>query len=248
MESVFKTIVMFGCTHEKTNELKLALLEKETSKVFQSSKVDEIGQILDMSNRTAILVDNVNAALRLLSFNMRAKNRYFRMYILDWDATVDRNTVGSLGSRGVSTIRASELAPVIERMEIYLNGKVSILHKQDLIETKMDEKGFIGKAFFTMIEMAPSKGRLLISSHERENDVNELIGINWDMLLSDVIENASTYLKPQETTLENKSYCEIIYPHRINGQLTKMSIVHLAIDPKFQENHQRVMIFLQSMK
>lgn len=245
MEKVFKSVILFNCQRERSTDLKNSLSGPGTIKVFQTKNLDEVCQIVEMSNRTAILIDSYSIAETLGSVNLEVKNNLYRRYLLDWELSISKPARIQLNSKGITTISFKELTPVIEKMEIYLFGKVNIFNKKDFVEPKGQSEQ-IGKAFFTLIDLSHDQGRVLLSSHERENNISEVLGKNWDTFLLETLESAGSFTLPVEEILDNQQFYQIIFPHTKSNP-RKISIVHVLCDEKLPENLLRVKAFLASI-
>jgi hypothetical protein len=232
-------------THPKTESLKIMLQEWQRVQTFQSSDIDEVRQIVDMSLRSAILIDNAAAIPFALKENLTSKTGLFRKYYLDWDRGMDRQTMKFLSSNVVTTLKPHDIPQVMEKTELYLFGKVNIFNSKEGGEEKDQEQ--LGKAFFTHLEAVPSGWKTLISTHEAEANVSSIIGLDWEEFLEETLSMVDKLASVKEEKLMHKQYYQVIYPHKYNGVLRKLSIVHLAYDQRIQDNLNRLMAFLQSI-
>lgn len=247
MEKIFKSVVFFSSVQEKSKAFKALLSEINFIKVFSTDSLDETQQIVDMSQRTAILLDSMESLGSSMVQELSNKNGQYRKFYLDWELESTDNFFKQLGPLKITCISSKELSSAIERVELYLYGKVNIFNNKNYVEPKVEPVNPLGKALFTHLTEGPTGWKVLVSSHEREENVNEVIGVDWNILLSKILKQADKLSQPKEEKIESASSYQIIFPHIVEGKVRRLSIIHLPIDAKIEENVGRIRSFLQSV-
>jgi hypothetical protein len=243
--NAFKTIVFFGITDEKSFSLKHSLAHLPFIKVFQTTTIDEIKQIIDMSSKTAIVTDNLVALEKIKETVFSDGKDKARKYYFDWEMEMDQATSTLLGINKITILKTQKIPEAVERLELYLFGKVNIFSKGNYNPTKVDAEE--GNKFFTLLERIDGNWKVVASSHEKEDDISMVLGKDWNQFLGQTVQQVEAIKQPSEVKLSLKPFYEIIYPHFQNDIIHKLSIIHLSIDAHSEEDLTKIRSFLQNI-
>lgn len=241
----FKNILFFSTKNEKTLFFKEKLETIQSVKIFKTSDVDEIQQIIDQSEKTVILVDDEISAAKLFKATLNKTKARFKLFYISWDMLMDKNIREEVIEEHFTLIHPQDIDSAIERLELYFFGRVNMLTNPDPVEEKKDQ---FKKGYFTHLEKNGDKWRILISSHESDDEINKILGKNWNRYLNILMDEAKHLTDIFEKKLETAPYHEVIFPHLENGKLKKLSIVHLKLDTNFVENIVGIHKFLRELK
>ncbi len=198
-----------------------------------------------MSDKAVILVDDEIAANKIVKSTFNKKKARYKKYYLNWYLTLAKEVRENLVQRDFTLINSDEIAFVKERVELYLFGKVNVFSRPDL-PPESTEKTLFKKGYFTHLEKADGKWRILVSSHETDDEINDILGKNWDTYLEKLLLDEISLNKLIETRLET-DFHEMIYPHLVDGKLKKLSIVHVNTEGEYLENIMGIHSFLQKL-
>jgi hypothetical protein len=246
--SQFKSIILFHLKHAESEDLKTQLATLANVKVFNTTTLDEIQQIVDMSSKSAIICDDDEALETLKDNEFKSKRGLYRKYFINWDMNMSNLECSKVGESNVTVLRSKKIKPILNKFELYLYGKINIFNRHDY---KDDEKYEFDSAtyqkFFTLLEYEEQNWHVVISSHEREDLINTVLNKNWEALLDNIINIAPTITKPLESVNPNSSYYEIVHPHKKEGKINQITIVHLIKCPDLKNNILKVREFLKSI-
>jgi hypothetical protein len=244
----FKTIILFSPRNEKTLAFKAKLEGIKYIKLFQTTVVDEVQQVIDMSDQSVILADDEVEANKIFKGTLNKKRARFKKFYLNWFLTLPKMSRDTFLDQEYTLINSEEIDTVVERVELYFFGKVNIFSKRDAPpEVEVDKKSFFRKGYFTHLEKGRNEWKILVSSHEADDEISEMLGKNWDRYLENLLYSASDRMPMQETRLDSADYQEIVFPHFAEGKLQKISVVHVAVDEDFAKNIISVHSFLKTL-
>lgn len=240
----FKSMVLFEASKEKTKSLSEDLKSWPQLKIFSTNLLDELEQIVHMSEQSALIFDDKIWVREALEDEIpRAKHTKIRFYFIDWDSSCDSALVERLKASSVYVIQTDDPQLVKEKLELYFFGKIGVFNRRE--GTGQGSENILSKALFThLLQVGPS-WEVRLSSHERVPNIDSLLGENWDVLLKDLIGRAGQFQAPEERRLASNFY-EIIYPH-IKEEQKKLSIIHLKCDQNLDENLLKIRSFLQGI-
>lgn len=245
----FKTIILFRPRHEKTLELKTKLEGIKYIKLFQTSIVDEVQQLIDMSEQSVIIVDDEIQANKIFKGTLSKKLARFKKYYLNLYLTLPKVTQNIFMDQDYTVVNSEEIDSVIERVELYFFGKSRVFENPETPPEKASGNSlFAKKAFFTHVKKLNFGWSTLVSSHESNDDINDVLGVNWDRYLGELLEKATDGMELQEKRMDDSNYQELIYPYYKDGRLSKLSIVHLLVDEDFAKNLLTIYSFLENHK
>lgn len=242
--NAFKTIIFYGVKDEKSISLKQSFSHCDFIKVFQTSGIDEIKQILDMSSKSAVVTDDLDALERIKEDVLSGTKGKLRKYYFDWDLKMSSTASSNLSLDKVTVLKTPNVEDVLGRLELYLFGKIHVVKDKSFNPRSESEEG---NNFFTLLEFVDGSWKVMASSHEKEDDVGDLLGKDWNQFLNQTKDNAQTIIRPSENKLTQKPFYEIIYPHFQNDVIHKLSIVHLNMDDQSEENLKKIRLFLQNI-
>jgi hypothetical protein len=246
-DSRFKSVIFFGISEQPSHLLIQSIKAFEGAKVFSTPHYDELLQIIDMSSKAVIITDNLKPLKHLIDHPLQGKKRFFRVYHADWLKSLSKIEQEKLLSSKITVFKSTDKQQVLDKIELYLFGKVNVFKSGYFEETAPLFKSDETRSFFTMMELSAGGWKVVTSSHEREEEISELIGKNWETFLEDVLAKAHTFNQIVENKIWNKPYFEIIFPHWSGEKIHKVSIVHLSLDEKLSQNLEKVKKFLQSI-
>lgn len=223
--------------------IKNKLQEVPGIKVFVSNHLDELQQIVDMSVKTAILMDQPAKIGEFMEGHISRDKGLFRKYFIDWNGKLPKEDVSKLSRFNVSTIKALSENAVIDKVELYLSGKVTI-SRNKATGVSFNEGFTISKGYFTHIKFEENDWNTMLSSHELEEDMMYILGQDWDSYMSEAISTVSASKKIVSKMLKGGQLYEILYPHMVDNQLAKISIVHLKTNDPYDEMIHKVKSFL----
>jgi hypothetical protein len=245
MRQHFISVVFFEAVHPQSLLLKSTLSNSTLVKIFTASGKDEIQQIVNMSERTVIVSDlNDLRNLRVREGDIAGLG-HSRKYFLDWKLAPGAPAQVSIGEDGVCIIKTNDPSIPIEKFELYLFGCINVFSRPTFVEPTFS-KNQNGKYFFTHFSLVGDRWKTIISTHEREKNISELLGKDWEKLVTEVLADAPNYKKIREEVL-NKPFYQSIYPHFIDGKLKKLTIAHLVYNAQVQENLARFYKFLETL-
>ncbi len=244
----FKTIILFSPRNENTTVFRVQLDSINYIKIFETSIVDEVQQIVDQSERAIILVDDEVAANKIFKATINKKVARFKKYYINWFNTMGKSIQQELFEQNFTVINSEDVHTVIERIELYFFGKTKIFdNAQPPVDTDRDKKSHLKKGYFTHLEKRENGWKVITSSHEAEDEINTILGKNWDMYLDDTLSIVPGLKTFSEVRLDAAPFHEIVYPHFKDGKMKRISIVHVSIDGDFVDNIMNVQKFLETM-
>lgn len=247
IERDFTSILFLGSFYDRTKQLKASLSHFPFLKTFESSHLDEARQIIDMSTKTVVLVDNENALQILLKYSLADTKGSYKVFYVDWDFVIDKDRSASLKTNGITVIKSKEFPPVYERLEMYLYGKTNVFEKHGFLNSDQKIPDHGHKGFLTIIEVIDYKWRMVASTHEQINNIDQVIGKNWKNFLDETLTKAHLLTEPQETQLDDKPYLEIITPYIRDDKVWKISISHINTETTTDVSIDKIKSFLQSI-
>ncbi|HXH75332.1 MAG TPA: hypothetical protein VNJ08_10230 [Bacteriovoracaceae bacterium] len=249
MNSPYKVIIFFATKSNGSMDFKIRLEQIKFIKVFATNDIDEVQQIIDMSEKAVILVDDEIAANKLFKATLNKTKSQFKKFYLNWYMNVTRDIKEKLLEYNYTAIDSEEMDLAIERVELYLFGRIAIFKKADYVpEVEVKKENQLTKGYFTHLERYDRSWKILISSHESDDEINEVLGVSWDVHRDKIVREAIHMAGPSEVRLESSPYHEVIFPHIENGKVSKLSIVHVNIDENYAESIMNTYKFLQALK
>lgn len=244
--SSFKSVIFFGVTDKRSLAYKETLSKITLVKVFLISSLDEMQQIIDMSEKTVILTDNNEALEFLIKFSFD-KKKPSRRYHLDWEGKLALKDSSALSVNKISVIKASESGAIDEKIELYLFGRVKIFELGVFVASNNQVSEIKAQNFFTYLACSEAKWKIVVSSHEKEDNISSILGKNWEEFIDKLTSQAKSITGPVEDEVGDKSYYEIVYPYYFQGEIKKMCVIHFKVDGNFQFNKQKILNFLSSI-
>lgn len=242
----FKSVIFFACTNEKTELFKNRLSSLGYIKIFETPIVDELQQIIDMSEKAVIVVDDDVAANKMFKATINKKMARFKKFYLNWYDSLAKTLGEKLHEQEFSIIYSSDVSVAVERLELYFFGKVNVFNNSRK-GTEIEQKPHFKTGYFTHLERNDRKWRVLVSSHEKDDEINKMLGKNWDLYLQNVLIDAADLKAPIEMKIEPAPFHEMVYPHIVDGKVKRLSIVHVRLDDNFVSNLMSIHKFLQTM-
>lgn len=246
MTSKFKNIIFFSTNGENSSLFKTRLEGINSIKIFKTTDVDEVQQIIDQSEKAVLLVDNEVSAVKLFKATLNKKTAHFKMYYLNWDLVMEKEVRENIIEKNFTIVNSEDVDAAYERVELYFFGRVNVLNNPDVASS--DKKSQFKKGYFTHLERLENKWRILTSSHEADDEINQVLGKNWDTYLETLLEDGAHLKEMFERKLDSALYHELVYPHLENGKVKKLSIVHVKLDNHFVENIMVIHKFLKELK
>lgn len=219
----FRSIVFLGNSLKETLDVKDNISTISSVKVFQTQNVDEVQQIISMSRKTAVIID---ASSFLESIGQRKIAGNFKYYYLDWKNTKRPESI-------------------IEKIELYLFGKINIFKQGLYVEPEVET--ITSQHFFTLLEFKKEGWKPVISSHEKMENISEIIGKNWDSFLNEIIISGHQIKNMKEIFLDTTSYYEVIFPVIQNEKIQRICIIHVNIKEEVEEIIKKTKSFLASI-
>jgi len=243
----FKTVIFFSTENENTLKFKEELEKIKYIKIFTTNDVGEVQQIIDQSEKAVILVDHEVAENKLFRATLNKKKARFKKFYINWYLTMAKDLVEKLSERNITLIRSTDVESVFDRVEMYLFGKAKIFDNAETSPKAPASTLLLKKGYFSHLEKQDHKWKILISSHETDDEVSKTLGLNWDKHMESILASSADFRELTETRLESSQFHELIYPHIVDGQLKKISIVHLNLDDNFVTTVVSIHKFLQSL-
>lgn len=248
MSYKFKNIILFSPTNEKTTQLKDKLQAIKFIKVFVTDIIDEVQQIIDMSDKAVILVDDDITANKVFKATLNKKKARFKKFYMNWYPTISKAMSENVFEQDFTLIYSPDVDSVIDRVELYLFGRANIFNNPNYsAEAEPEKKVLFKKGYFTHLENINGIWKILISSHETDDEIDEMLGKNWDAYLQSLLKKANDLDTLTEAKLETAAFHELVYPHKENGKINKLSIVHLNLDEHFASNIMNIHGFLKNL-
>lgn len=233
--------------NENSDSFKDYLEQIKSVKIFKTSDVDEVQQIIDQSEKSVILVDDEISASKLFKATLNKTKARFKLFYISWDMLMDKQIREDVIENNFTLLHPQDLSTAIERLELYFFGKINMLtNPEPVLELKKND---FRRGYFTHLEKTKdNKWRIMISSHESEDEINLMLGKNWNRYLNILMDDAKHLTEMYEKKLETAPYHEVVFPHMENGKIKKLSIVHVKIDDNFVEHIMGINKFLKELK
>jgi len=246
-ELSFKNVIYYKTTLEKSDAFARDYL-KDLSylKFFKTSILNEVLQIVEVSSRTTIMVDNEEAAIEFVGNKLQNRKGHYRVYLIDWDLKLTKTRRDFFRLHDITPLYKIEQHKVMEKIELYLFGKVNIfkLEAEDKFEIYHP---VATKSFFTQLQLQNGEWRVILSSHEREDNIGKILGKDWENFMDDILLDANNITNMSIERLEGKPFFELIYPHIKNNQAYKLSIIHLNAGTDWEANLEKIKTFLEGI-
>lgn len=243
----FKTIVLFGKSFTQEAFLREAFAPIEFIKVFRTTTSDELEQILNQSEQTAILFnDKINTTALSQIEVPKLKISGARSYFIDDSGVLSRAEIEDLAERRISALAKPTPEDIKAKLDMYFMSKIQLArYKTDnsLIETAPEQR----KSYFTYFREDDYGWHMIASTHEQERDIEMLFNRSWTAFYRSILDRASS-LKSMEVDEEfSEHYISVIFPHKKEHERA-ISVLHIKKDePNFQEQFAKAIKFLETL-
>lgn len=244
MSKYFLSVVFCSTSHHQSTLLGETISHSPQLKVFHPTDIEEVQQIVNMSERSTLIFDKPEIVGIDIQNGPDYLRGLFRKYYLDWSVPSGGLADTSLGPDGVTNIKTQSILHVIEKLELYLFGAAGVYLKPSFNEPEFTKN--LGTSFYTHLHLAGNEWKILLSNHERQWNISATLGRDWEEILRDATQNASTMDKPREEVL-TKPFYQMIYPHRFEGKVTRLSIVHVVYNSTVQGTLNKFHRFLEKL-
>jgi hypothetical protein len=243
MNPSFKSIIYFYLYNQRTEELKLAVDKLKGVISFKAYDLEEVKQIIQMSERSCIICDDITNILIAHEEHLKFIKGRYKIFIVDWEEHFSSAELQKLQNRGISFFKGNQLSSVNERLQAYLMGRVSF--NSLLTGYTKDENAASTKHFITIIDSKNNSPQILISTHEQFEDINNLIGDSWDDILYDVIESVLQGRQPKEGKLRRGDFYQIVVKTE-DADVKRLALVHITVNADLDTNIKKIKTFLSS--
>jgi hypothetical protein len=202
---------------------------------------------VDMSSKTAVLVDNLHTMQALKNYDIKSNKGLYKKIFLDWDTKINKTSMQEFLLNKFTVVQGDNQVTIQERIELYLFGRIGVMERNQDIGSSQKEEMEFNKGFLTILELKDDSWKMILSTHEKNDDISHLIGKEWHNFLADTTAKAHLLKDPLETKLLNHPFYEIIHPYQINGKIAKLTIVHLNTKDNSEDNIQKIRQFLRTM-
>lgn len=221
----YKNVIFFSLSHSRSQTLFSEIKDQVNHHLFKCSQEDEVIQILKMSDKTVIMIDNSHLVrtlcLKLLSFKQST-----RIYFLDW--TGEKISLGLSSGLPVETIAGHDKSGVISEINYYLEE-----------EENFELQKF---CFFTVMLKVGEEWTTLASSHDGQKLIDKKLGVKWTDHRNEILNNIKSNTHSEK--LLPSGHIEIVYPYILNGEVVKVAIVHFPKDPLLRIKIKKIKSFL----
>ena len=241
MSSKFKSIIFLYVSNDKSNDLKLIANSLKGVTFFETRNIEEVMQILEMSDKSCIISDDITNILIAHEKYLRFTKAKHKIYVLDWGSNFSTDELETLQTSGISLLKESQFIGVVELIQAYLMGKITTKSSDnydrscDLTQT--------AKHFITIIEVKDELPQIIVSTHEQFEDINQLLGESWDNILHDGINSISENTPLKEGKLQRGDFYQIVVDINL-GTIKRLALVHIFIDSELKNNIQKIKSFL----
>src|SRR5690606_8807671 len=159
------SIIFLGISYEKSKSFKTSLAPYKFLKTYNSNHIDEARQIIEMSEKVAIVTDNNMTTEALDKYSLDDAKGRFKIFFIDWDFLLSKEKAESYKASNIIVIKAKDFNPVMERLEFYFYGKTNIFNQMGFVNPDQRIHLTDRKGFFTLLELVDCKWRVVISKH-----------------------------------------------------------------------------------
>lgn len=244
----FKTIVLFGKSFPQETYLRESFVQYDFIKVFRTTTSDELEQILNQSEQTAIFSNDFYNIAALTGLNVsKMKISGVRNFFIDTDGRLTKKEIEELSHKKISVLVKPKNEEIKKKLDMYFMSKVQLArYKVDEITAEFTEPEY-KKSYFTHFRETDYGWMMIASTHEQEQEIEVLFKRSWTTFYQELLERASQ-LKAMEVD-QNFSdlYVSVIFPH-FKGKERALSVLHLKKDEaNYQEQYDKALKFLEQL-
>lgn len=244
----FKNIIFYKTTAPESRKFMESLKHIQYIRIFSPELVDEVQQIIDQSERAVILVDDEVSAAKLHGATLHRKKAEFRKYYLNWNMKIAPDFTLFLKTHNFGIINTEDEEEAVQRVELYLYGKADVFKNPNVDPGPYQKRELFKKAFFSLFELQGKSWKMLATSHEPEDAIDQILNFDWRDYLAKILREASHMKEGFDRRIPTSPYHEIIFPHFSEGKIKKLSVVHVAVDSDYATNILRIQQFLSEIK
>ncbi len=244
----FKCVIFFGSKFWQKDQVINAYRDYPNVRVFEIYDYDELDQILRQSESSVVLIRQIQDAHILSAIDMASKGELrFKTLFLDESRELPDDQISLLSQKRVSTFFSNAVDPLIERISFLLLGKVRLSARKLDSGIGDFERGRLKKSYFSHYQLVDGVWQLVVSSHEKDPDIETVFGLSWSLWSQQLIERAGKINSPEEIENFSDHFWGVIYPHE--GRTAKsLSVIHLKIDPLgFEDKRNKAYLFLKQI-
>jgi hypothetical protein len=246
MANSILSVILYKPIHPRTLELKNALSNATLLKVFIAQDLEEVQQIVHMSDKSCLVFDKMEETKIHIRAGINPARGHYRRYFMDWDRPLVGRLMLSLSADFNLTIMTCEkMEYAIEKFELYLFGLINVYSKKEFIEPSFTKDSF-GKAFFTHLQYSNHEWKMTISTHEKEKNISNIIVKDWEQLMKGILAQTGQYRTPIEEVMP-RTFMQVIYPHLVEGYARRLSILHVPHDTTTISNIGKFYKFLEKI-
>jgi hypothetical protein len=250
MDQEFKTVVFFGGSDPQYQYISGAFASFSSLKVFITSNVDELDQILKQSYKTCVLVNDIMVFDKLKTLDAAVlKRANVRFYFLDHQKRLTRDEIDQLSYKKVSTLINEDGPELRKKLELYLMGRTTFFHvqttSQDNVGSQTETVSSHKAMFFTHFRFENNSWKMIASTHEEELDIETVLNRSWTVYYTELLSRAHTILKVEQDPDFSAKFHAILYPHPTKSSL---SLIHInKTEKNFHELMTKALEFLQKI-